>query len=63
MTDTPLTPPACPPPDAAPGPQLYAPGVPFVPTDRVPWTDDEVSERAVGVGQFGLVMFDKAIGA
>lgn len=54
---------ACPAPDASPCPQLYAPGVPFVPRDRVPMTDDEVRERAVGVGQFGYVMFDKVIGA
>ena len=64
MTDTPRTSPACPAPDAVAVPQLYRPGVPFAPTDRVALTNDEVTARAVRqVGMFGAVMFDKTQGA
>lgn len=59
MTDTPRTSQACPAPDAVAVPQVYRPGVDFVPVDRVPMTDDEVKARAVSVGMFGYVMFDK----
>lgn len=41
--------------------QLYRPGVPFVPHDTVPLSDDEIRARAVGEGLFGLVMFDKGV--